>query len=243
MPDALADAARSLLQPRILRLVWMPLLGALMLWMVIGAYFWSGLVTWLHGFIALNRAAEWIGIDPSGQVSQWVATLAMLLLLMPLTHATALLVTATFAMPLMTAEVAARDYPQMAAAGAFSFAASLRGALATTLLYLVLWVLTLPLWLLALPAFVLPLLLNGWYNNRLFRFDALTAHATTAEYDVLSARFRSAWFGLGLCAALLQMVPLLNLVSPVYSGLTFIHFGFARLQDLRASGRVIGPLD
>jgi hypothetical protein len=29
-------------------------------------------------------------------------------------------------------------------------------------------------------------------------------------------------------------VPLLNLVSPVYSGLSFIHFGLAELARLRA---------
>ena len=39
--------------------------------------------------------------------------------------------------------------------------------------------------------------------------------------------------GLGLLTGLLQFVPLLNLFAPVLTALAFIHFGLARLADLR----------
>ena len=111
---------------------------------------------------------------------------------------------------------------------------SIWNALAATFIYLALWLLTLPLWLLGLPALLLPVLLNGWLNNRLFRYDALAEHADAEEYAVLGQRAGGRFFLLGCAAAGLQLVPLLNLAAPVWAGLAYIHFGCAELVQLRA---------
>ncbi len=233
MFEALNAAARSVVQPRILRLVWLPLLGALLLWSVLGLLFWSDLVEALRRLIAFGANAQWYSQGVAHFLSEWIVTITMLLALLPLTYATALFVTATVAMPIMATLVGQRDYPQLARLGSSNTLGSIVNALGATLLYLLFWVVTLPLWLLGFPALVLPTLINGWYNDRLFRFDALCEHATRAEYQALTRAHRSSWYGLGIVAALIQMLPLVNLFSPVYSGLSFIHFGFARLTQLR----------
>jgi CysZ protein len=57
---------------------------------------------------------------------------------------------------------------------------------------------------------------------------------------VMFRKHRAAWWGLGLLTGLLQFVPLLNLLAPVVTGLAFIHFGLARLSELRqASGQYV----
>jgi uncharacterized protein involved in cysteine biosynthesis len=234
MAEALNAATRSFLQSKILRLVWLPLLGALALWMLLGLFFWSDLVEALRRLIAFGVVAEWYSQAVAHFLSEWIVTIAMLLALLPLTYATALFVTATIAMPIMAALVAARDYPQLARRGS-STIGSILNALGATLIYLLLWIVTLPLWIFGVPAIVLPALINGWYNDRLFRYDALCDYTTHEEFRMLTQRHRSQWFGLGVIAALIQMLPIVNLISPVYSGLSFIHFGFARLTQLRAA--------
>jgi len=128
-----------------------------------------------------------------------------------------------------------RSYTSRRFVVGFSTLGSVWNALTATLIYLLLWIGTLPLWLFGVPALVLPALINGWYNDRLFRFDALCEHATRDEYRALTRQYRSSWYGLGVVAAVIQMVPIVNLISPVYSGLSFIHFGLARLTQLRTA--------
>jgi uncharacterized protein involved in cysteine biosynthesis len=48
---------------------------------------------------------------------------------------------------------------------------------------------------------------------------------------------RGGWWGLGLLTGLLQFVPLLNLLGPVFAALAFIHYGLARLKQQRTSVR------
>jgi len=232
--EALSAATRSFWQSRILRLVWLPLLGALALWLLLGLVFWSDLVEALRRLIAFGASAQWYSSGVARFLSEWIVTIAMLLALLPLTYATAMFITATIAMPIMAALVGARDYPQLARKGSSNTLGSIGNALVATLIYLLLWIGTLPLWLFGVPALVLPALINGWYNDRLFRYDALCEHATPEEYRALTRQYRSSWYGLGVIAALIQMLPLVNLISPVYSGLSFIHFGFAQLTRLRA---------
>jgi CysZ protein len=152
-------------------------------------------------------------------------------------QATALLITATVAMPVMLEFVARRDYALLERRRGGSVAGSVWNALFATLVYLLVWVVTLPLWFFALPAVVLPVLLNGWLNTRVFRYDALAEHASRDEYAVLASRLGGNFFLLGCAGALLQLVPLLNLAAPVYVGLSFMHYGCAELEKLRGARR------
>jgi uncharacterized protein involved in cysteine biosynthesis len=138
----------------------------------------------------------------------------------------------------MVEHIAARDYPQLARGKGGSTLGSVWNSLAALFAYLLLWLLVLPLWLILPVAVFVPVLLNGYLNDRVFRYDALAEHATPEEYREILRRGGPQLFGLGIVAALIQLIPLVNLISPVYAGLSFIHFGLAELQKLRNESTV-----
>jgi len=237
MTEALAKATRDFFTARMLGLVLWPLLGSVLLWSFLGFFFWHDLVNGLQHLAAVPALSNLLGDSVLHVVSEFSVAIALLLILPPLVQASALLITATLAMPLMVEFVAGRDYPQLERRKGGTVTGSIWNALASTLAYLLLWLVTLPLWLFGIPAIVLPVLLNGWLNDRLFRYDALAEHASRDEYVLLRSRVGGQFYLLGCVASLVQLVPLLNLVAPVYSGLCFIHFGCAELARLRAAGR------
>jgi hypothetical protein len=94
--------------------------------------------------------------------------------------------------------------------------------------------LTLPLWLVPPLWPVLPVVLFGYFNQRVFRYDALAEHASALEIAEIVRRHRGELFLLGAALALIGHVPLLGLFMPVYGGLAFIHYGLQRLGELRS---------
>jgi CysZ protein len=234
MTEALAAALRDFFRPSMFGLVLLPLLGSLLLWVLIGVLFWPWLVALVQLLISAPWLAHLVGAMVLHALSALGVTAIMLIMLLPLTQATALLITAFIAVPRMVRLVAAERYPQLERKRGGSALGNLWNALSSTLIYILLWLISLPLWLFVLPGAALGVLINGWLNDRLFRYDALAEHASREEYLALKARAGGRFYGLGLVAALIQLVPLLNLVSPVYSGLSFIHFGLAELAQLRA---------
>lgn len=234
MFEALAIATRDFFRPRMLGLVLWPLLGSILLWLVLGFVLWHPLVNGLQNLAAVPALRNLLGDGVLHWFSAFSVLIVLLLIFPPLVQATALLITATIAMPVMLKDVAARDYPQLQRRRGGGIAGSIWNALAATLIYLLLWLLTLPLWFFGIPALVLPVVLGGWYNDRLFRYDALAEHADGDEYTLLKRRAGGSFFLLGCVGAAIQLVPLLNLIAPVYSGLCFVHLGLAELARLRA---------
>ncbi|GAC1620740.1 MAG: EI24 domain-containing protein [Nevskia sp.] len=234
MIEALVAATRSQFQPRMLGLVLWPLLGSLLLWGVLAVVFWhSGLAALTH-FTTLAPINDFLVQYDLRWIASGLVAFVLLLLLPTLVVATALFITSVVAMPIMVEHVAARDYPQLAKHRGGSALGSIGNSLAALFVYLLLWLLVLPLWLILPFAVFVPLLLNGYLNDRVFRYDALAEHATPEEYREILRRRSPQLLGLGVVAALIQLVPFVNLVSPVYSGLSFIHYALAELQRLRA---------
>jgi hypothetical protein len=66
-----------------------------------------------------------------------------------------------------------------------------------------------------------------------FRYDALAEHGSTAEIAETIRRSRGELYLLGVALALIGHIPLVGFVMPVYGGLAFIHYGLARLGELR----------
>jgi CysZ protein len=96
-----------------------------------------------------------------------------------------------------------------------------------------LWLVTLPLWLTGIGAVVVPALNSAWLNQRLFRYDALSEHASREEFDEIVKRERWGLYGLGLTLAPLYYVPFVNLAAPVIAGLAFTHYCLSALANLR----------
>ena len=78
------------------------------------------------------------------------------------------------------------------------------------------------------------MLLMAWLNHRTFAYDALSMHATDAEWGVLRAQGKGPMFMLGLSMALLAHLPVVGLLVPALAALSFIHYGLESLRRTRA---------
>jgi uncharacterized protein involved in cysteine biosynthesis len=96
----------------------------------------------------------------------------------------------------------------------------------------------LPLWIIPGLSLILPLLLMAWLNRRTFAYDALSLHATDAEWRNLSQQHKSPLFMLGLLMALLAHLPIIGLIVPAIAALSFVHYGLESLRRLRGGAVV-----
>lgn len=231
---ALIKAFASLLHPRMLLLMLLPVLVALALWLGLALAFWSQAAAWLQSQFELSAAIGWaIGVWPLSLVAAHLAWILLVLLFIPLVLITAVLIIGLFAMPAMVGLVAERAYPGLARRQGGTFAGSLWNAVMALAGLALLAALSLPLWLFPLFWPVLPIVLFAYLNQRVFRYDALYEHATAWEMETLFRRDRRELFLLGVVVALFGLIPLLGFLAPVYGGLAFIHYCLARLAQLR----------
>ncbi|HEY6240375.1 MAG TPA: EI24 domain-containing protein [Burkholderiales bacterium] len=232
--EALLRAFGSLLHPRMLWLMVWPVVVALFVWMTLAALYWDQATKWidlqLHQWPIYESA---VSIWPLTLVAASFAWLLLLLLFIPTVLITAVLIISIVSMPAMAAHVGERDYPEVVRKRGGTFFGSLWNAAAALVLFGVLFALSLPLWLIPLLWPVLPIALFGYFNQRVFRYDALAEHGSTAEIAEVVRRSCRELFALGVALALIGHIPLVGFFMPVYGGLAFIHYGLARLDELR----------
>lgn len=228
---AYARALRDLFRPRILAVLVLPMLGAIVLWTVLAWFFWEGWMRPLRSFLGSTTLAAWFG-----GYADWIASGSAALLLFALvvgaTFVTAIIITELVAMPVIVATVE-REYPQLAKRGGMNVTGSVLNALVAVGVFALLWIVTLPLWLTGFGAVLVPALTSAYLMQRLFRFDALSEHATRDEFREIVNRNGSRLYGLGLALAPVYYVPFVNLVAPVLSGLAFTHFCLGALARQR----------
>jgi len=230
--SALSHGLRDLFQFKVLLIVVWPFAAAVLLWLAVGVTFWGTFTGWIDAGLVSIGIQSWLeGVEP-----RWIANaiqaIAHFILFVPLVFMTALVLTALFAMPALIRLVEARHYPDLKRESGGSVIGNLFNALLAVGVFIGVWVLTLPLWLIGVGV-VVPFIAAAYLNQRLFRYDALAEHASSAEMQTLFLRHRSSWWGLGLLTGMLQFMPVLNLFAPVLTALVFIHFGLGRLAELR----------
>ena len=227
-------AFASLLHARMLLLLLWPVAIALLLWLGLAFAFWSRAAAWLQSQFDQSAAIGWaVSLWPLSLIEVNLAWILLVLLFIPPVLITAVLIIGVFAMPAMVALVAERDYAGLERRQGGSFAGSLWNGVMTLLWLALLGLLSLPLWLLPPLWPVLPVLLFGYLNQRVFRYDALYEHASAREMETLFLRHRRELFLLGAVVALFGLVPFVGFFAPVYGGLAFIHYCLARLAQLR----------
>ncbi len=233
---ALSAALRDFWQPRILVLALVPPLAAFAMWIGFVWWFaddWARLVTgWIAGTSWLGWVRDW-GLS---SIFVWGSGIGVAALMLPIVLITALLVTDLVAMPVIVPFVGRLHYPGLERRKGGTLAGSLWNAAFAVAVFAMLWVISLPLWFTGIGALVLPPLLAAFFNQRMFRYDALAEHASAAELVHVVRTSRDDLFLLGLLLSLLLYVPLINLTVPVLSALAFTHFCLARLAQLRAAG-------
>jgi len=231
---ALLRAFASLLHPRMLLLMLWPALVALALWLGLAFAFWSQTAAWLQLQFEHSAAIGWaITVWPLALVAAHLAWILLALLFIPLVLITAVLIIGAFAMPVMVGLVAERAYPGLARRQGGTVAGGLWNSVLALAWLALLVLLSLPLWFFPPLWPVLPIVLFGYLNQRVFRYDALAEHATGWEMDTIFRRRRRELFLLGVVIALFGLIPLLGFFAPVYGGLAFIHYCLALLAQLR----------
>jgi CysZ protein len=231
---ALLKGLASLMHPRMLWLMVWPILVALAIWATLAALYWSQAITWVDLELHQWSAYRWaLSVWPLALFAAWLGWVLLLFLFVPVVLVTAVLIISVFSMPAMVTHVGEREYSGLARRKGGTFAGSLWNAVAALLIFMLLLAVTLPLWLIPLLWPVLPIALFGYFNQRVFRYDALAEHGTAGEIAGVIARHRGEMFLLGVALALIGHLPLIGLVMPVYGGLVFIHYGLARLGELR----------
>jgi CysZ protein len=234
--SACLRALRDLGAPRVLAVLVLPVMASLALWLLVAAWFWQRWVSVLGELIGSTQWARWLRDWGAQWVTDAMGALTLIGLLIPALLITAVVITEMFAMPVMVNLVAARDYPALQRRNGGTAMGSVCNASAGIAVFLVLLAVSLPLWLLA-PVGLLASALNSAYlAQRLFRYDALSEHASAEEYRALVKHARNRLFLLGLVLSPLNYVPVVNLFAPVVVGLAFTHFCLHELSALRNRG-------
>jgi Etoposide-induced protein 2.4 (EI24) len=241
---ALGRALASQFHPRMLWLAVWPFLVAFVAWGVLGYLFRHAAIAWLVGVTSsslmggwLATGFSWLGLDDGLVFVMGLVWFGLVFAAMVLT---ALLIIATVAMPTVVAHVASRDYPTLAAKHGGSYLGSFGNALWVGVVFAIGFAVTIPLWLIAPLAFLVPLLWWGWATSRMFRYDALVAHASDEERRTLFVRHGRSFLAIGTIVSLLNFVPPLFFLVPILGGLAFTHFALHALTQLRTERGEIG---
>jgi CysZ protein len=236
---ALAKAVSSLVHPVILLILLVPMVVAAAVWLGVAWAYWDTWTSAIQSLVVDHTAYSWTVRWDLTKAAGVLAVVVIVILLTPAIIITALLIAAIFAMPVLVSHVARRDYPQLERHRGGSVLGSAWNASVAIGLFLVLWVVTTPLLLLGPIAAVLPLLLSAYLNQRLFRYEALSEHASREEMQRIFAEARGKLFLLGLIAGVLYFIPPFNLIGPVFAALAFVHLCLDELARLRAGEKII----
>jgi hypothetical protein len=237
---ALARAVGSLVHPVILLILLVPMVVAVAVWLGVAWAYWDTWTSAIQSLVVDHTAYSWTARWNLSEAAGVLAVVVIVILLTPAIIVTALLIAALFAMPVLVSHVARRNYPRLERRRGGSVLGSAWNAFVAIGLFLVLWVVAIPLWLLGPIAAVLPLLLSAYLNQRLFRYDALSEHASREEMQCIFAEARGKLFLLGLITGVLYFIPPFSLIGPVFAALAFVHLCLDELAQLRA-GEKIAP--
>ncbi len=232
--SALTRGMVSQLQPAMLALLLVPFLVAVLGWGLVAWWVWDPLNAWLSASLfggsgLMSWLSQW-----SGSLGGVLTTLVALLLVVPMMFASAVVLIAVFATPMVIRHLSQGLYRDLARQGSWSVGASLWNALSSLVLFLVGYLASLPLWLIPPLALVVPWLWWSWLTARMMRFDSLVEHASPQERNELIRRYRGEYLLLGLAVTALNYIPPLFLITPVLSALVFGHFSLSRLAELRS---------
>ncbi len=260
---AWARALRAGFSGRMMLLSLLPLLLSLVAW---GGLLWAygpALFDWLQGlftqygwFEASSSLLSTLGL---GMLKVVVVPLVAILVLLPLMIASSLLFMGIFAMPAIEKYVSRKHYPMLEQKEGGSFAGSVWMNLTSVLIFALLWVCSIPLYAVPPLAVAVQAALWGWVSARVMSYDALAAHASSAERQTIMRARRWPLLAIGMASGLLGALPglawmggavlamalfpflailsvWLYLLIFLFTGLWFQYYCLQALAELRTSG-------
>ena len=229
-------ALANVLHPRMLWLMLWPMLVALALWGSAALFLWTKLALRLAAWLerGLDWALAWTHVDLQ-TVSLVAANVLLFLGFVPLVYLTALFILSLFGMQKMVEHVASRAFPALERRHGGGVAGTGWNSLVALFGMLGLGLLSIPFWFFPPLWPLIPIVVFGWVNQRLLRYDALAEHADGQEMAHLFRTRRGGLYLLGALLALAAYVPLLGFFAPVLFGLAFIHYLLSALATERAA--------
>ena len=266
--DAFWRAVAYCMHPRVIGLSFLPLVLMVALSFGLGYFFWDTAVDavtqWLQAYELVQGFLGWLDRVGLGSMRTVFAPLVVLVLATPVIVLLCLLLVAVFMTPSMVELVEQRRFPLMERKRGGSFVFGLLWSLGSTFVALVVLVLSMPLWLVPPLVLILPPLIWGWLTYRVFAYDALAQHASSAERKTILREHRGSLLIMGILSGYLGAAPsllwasgamfvaLAPLLVPVaiwiytlvfaFASLWFAHYTLAALQRMRAA-QVVEVLD
>jgi hypothetical protein len=262
--DAFWRAVAYCMHPRVIGLSFLPLVLMVALSFGLGYFFWDAAVDavtqWLQAYELVQGFLAWLDRAGLGALRTVFAPLVVLVLATPVIVLLCLLLVAVLMTPAMVELVVQRRFGSLERKQGGSFVLGLFWSLGSTVVALVVLILSMPLWLVPPLVLILPPLIWGWLTYRVFAFDALAQHASSAERKTILRKHRGSLLAMGILSGYLGAAPsllwasgamfvaLAPLLVPVaiwiytlvfaFASLWFAHFTLAALQRLRAEQTV-----
>lgn len=263
--DAFWRAAGYAVHPRVILWSLLPLVAAGGAVGVLGWAYWESTVAAVRGALEqwslVAAMLQWLESIGANQLRTLMAPMIVVALSVPVVVVATLLLVALWVTPAVVRMVAARRFPSLQRLQGASWWQGLWWSLACTLAALLALVLSIPLWFVPPLVLVLPPLIWGWLTCRVFAFDVLAAHATTAERRFILRNRRWTLLAMGVVcgylgalpsllwaasAATLIFAPVLVVLSVwlytlvfAFAACWFAHFALAELQALRDAETVV----
>lgn len=257
--DSFWRAGMYCLHPRVMGLSALPLVLMVALSWLLGYLYWDTAITevrnWLDASSWLDTVWRWLEGVGLSSLKTVVAPLVVIFLVTPLVIVGCLLLVSFLMTPALTRMVADRRFEGLAKKNGGGVIGGLGWTLWSMLLAMGALLLTLPMWLIPPLAMLLPALIWGWLTYRVMAFDVLAEFASAQERQVLMARHRLSFLGMGVitglmgaapslvwasgalfAAAFVILVPLaiwIYMLVFAFASLWFAHFALSALHALR----------
>jgi len=204
-------ALLSQLHGKMLLLSALPFLLSLLLW---GGLLWWGLQPLIDSLQALfaehdlfRTSSAVLGTFGLGMLKTVIVPLIAMFMLLPLMILTALIFMGLFAMPAIGRHVGGRHFPQLEKKHGGSLMGSVGTALATFLLFIIVWAAILPLYAFPPAALVGQALLWGWLTYRVMAYDAMADYASVEERQIIMRSRRTQLLLIGVVSGAAGAVP------------------------------------
>jgi len=233
---ALARAGGALFHPKMFLLMVWPLGVSLALWTVLALVFGSQVFVAVEAWLAQSSVYQSVTSTwPVSALATGLLWILMFVMAIPLVLITATIIIGVLAMPIVVKHVAEQDFPTLERRQGGSIAGSVWNAMAALAWFIVLTLVTLPLWFIPLLWPVIPVVLLGYFNQRMFRYDSLAEHADAKEMQSVIAGNRGRLWLIGIALGFIGYIPLVGFFSPVFSALAFTYFALERLAATRTA--------
>lgn len=239
--DAIGLAFRralvSQIHPKMIVALFMPFIIALLGGILLFWFFWSPLTVWFNDYLSqldvIDNLDRWLLTIGLFSIKLYIIPIMAAALLLPIAGVLGLVIAAIFVMPVVLNHIQSRQYPDVTRNGKNIIAVGTTNAIMVSIIFVLGWLFTMPLWLFPPFALILPIFWWAYIYNKIMRVDAIVEHASPNERkQILKQHSTNSWI-IGLILSLINLLPPLWIVLPVFSALVFAHYSLQALRQYR----------